>query len=108
MECERIAVDTSKSAFTLHGVDERGRPILRRDLSRARFEELLGKTPPTELVLEACGGSHRWGRVAQAPGHEVRLIPPQYVEPFVERGKDDRNDARGIAQLMRLDAFREV
>lgn len=57
MECERIAVDTSKSVFTLHGVDERGRPILRRDLSRARFEEFLGKIPSTEVVLEACGSS---------------------------------------------------
>ena len=58
MECKRIAVDTSKSVFTLHGVDERDRPILRRDLSRLRFEEFLGKIPPTEVVLEACGSSH--------------------------------------------------
>jgi transposase len=80
MECERIAVDTSKSVFTLHGVDARGRPILRRDLSRARFEEFSGKIPSTEVVLEACGSSHHWSRVAQALGHKVRLIPPQYVK----------------------------
>ena len=80
MECERIAVDTSKSVFTLHGVDERGRPILRRDLSRTRFEEFLGKIPSTEVVLEACGSSHHWGRLAQALGHKVRLIPPRYVK----------------------------
>jgi transposase len=98
MECERIAVDTSKSVFTLHGVDERGRPILRRDLGRARFEEFLGKIPSTEVVLEACGSSHHWGRVAQALGHQVRLIPPQYVKPFVKRGKNDRNDAEAICE----------
>ena len=50
------------------------------------------------MVLEACGSSHHWGRVAQALGHKVRLIPPQYVEPFVKRGKNDRNDAEAICE----------
>src|SRR5690349_2491440 len=108
MGCERIAVDTSKSAFTLHGVDERGRPILRRDLSRARFEGFPGKIPPTELVLEACGGSRHWGRLAQALGHKVRLIPPQYVELFVERGKSDRNDAEAIREAASRPTMRSV
>jgi len=93
MEFKRIAVDTSKAVFTVHGVDERGRPILRENLTRARFEKLLGKASPTEVVLEACGSSHHWGRFAQELGHTVRLIPPQYVKPFVKRGKNDRNDA---------------
>ena len=108
MECERIAVDTSKSVFTLHGVDERGRPILRRDLGRARFEEFLGKIPSTEVVLEACGSSHHWGRVAQALGHKVRLIPPQYVKPFVKRGKNDRNDAEAICEAASRPTMRSV
>jgi transposase len=108
MECERIAVDPSKSVFTLHGVDERGRPILRRDLSRARFEEFLGKIPPTEVVLEACGSSHHGGRVAQALGHEARLIPPQYVKPFVKRGKNDRNDAEAIGEAASRPTMRSV
>ncbi len=98
MEFKRIAVDTSKSVFTLHGVDEHGRPILRQDLTRARFETFLGKTSPTEVVLEACGSSHHWGRVAQALGHTARLIPPQYVKPFVKRGKNNRNDAEAIGE----------
>jgi transposase len=98
MEFKRIAVDTSKSVFTLHGVDEHGRPVLRQDLTRARFETFLGKSSPTEIVLEACGSSHHWGRVAQALGHTVRLIPPQYVKPFVKRGKNDRNDAEAIGE----------
>lgn len=98
MEFKRIAVDTSKSVFTLHGVDEHGRPVLRQDLTRARFETFLGKSSPTEIVLEACGSSHHWGRVAQALGHTVRLIPPQYVKPFVKRGKNNRNDAEAIGE----------
>ena len=98
MEFKRIAVDTSKSVFTLYGVDERDRPILRQDLTRARFETFLGKISPTEVVLEACGSSHHWGRVAQELGHTVRLIPPQYVTPFVKRGKNNRNDAEAIGE----------
>jgi transposase len=98
MEFKRIAVDTSKSVFTLHGVDEHGRPVLRQDLTRARFETFLAKLSPTEVVLEACGSSRHWGRVAQALGHTVRLIPPQHVKPFVKRGKNNRNDAEAIGE----------
>jgi transposase len=98
MEFKRIAVDTSKSVFTLHGVDEHGRPVLRQDLTRARFEMFLAKASPTEVVLEACGSSHHWGRVAQALGHTVRLIPPQYVKPFMKRGKNNRNVAEAIGE----------
>ncbi len=108
MEFKRIAVDTSKSVFTLHGVDEHGRPILRRDLSRARFETFLAKTSPTEVVLEACGGSHHWGRVAQALRHTARLIPPQYVKPFVKRGKNNRNDAEAIGEAASRPTMRFV
>jgi transposase len=98
MEFKRIAVDTSKAVFTLHGVDEQDRPILRQNLPRARFEAFLGKMAPTEVVLEACGSSHHWGRFLQGLGHTVRLIPPQYVKPFVKRGKNDRNDAEAICE----------
>jgi transposase len=108
MEFKRIAVDTSKSVFTLHGVDERGRPILRENLTRARFERFLGKVSPTEVVLEACGSSHHWGRFAQALGHTVRLIPPQYVKPFVKRGKNDRNDAEAISEAASRPSMRFV
>ncbi len=98
MEFKRIAVDTSKSVFTLHGVDAEERAILRRDLRRVPFEAFFAKLAPTEVVLEACGGSHHWGRRLTALGHRVRLIPPQYVKPYVKRGKNDRNDAAAIAE----------
>ncbi len=108
MEIKRIAVDTSKSVFTVHGVDEHGRPILRENLTRARFEQFLGKILPTEVVLEACGSSHHWGRFAQELGHTVRLIPPQYVKPFVKRGKNDRNDAEAISEAASRPSMRFV
>jgi len=92
----RIGVDTSKSVFTLHGVDAAGCCVLRRNLRRREFEAFFQKLPPVEVVLEACGGSHHWGRWLMKLGHRVRLIPPQYIKPFVKRGKNDRNDAEAI------------
>ena len=108
MEFARIAVDTSKSAFTMHGVDEQGRPILRRNLTRAQFEKILGKMSPTEVVLEACGRSYHWGRLLLGLGHTVRLIPPQYVKPFVKRGKNGRNDAEAICEAASRPTMRFV
>ena len=95
-EFTRIAVDTSKHVFTLHGVDRDGRVVLRRDLRRGAFLVFFAKLAPTQVVMEACGGSHHWGRELAALGHEVRLIPAQYVKPFVRRGKNDAADAEAI------------
>jgi len=96
MEYRRIAVDTSKHVFTLHGIDAAGAVVLRRDLRRADFEAFFAKQAACEVVLEACGASHHWGRRLMALGHRVRLLPPQYVKPFVKRGKNDRLDAAAI------------
>jgi transposase len=76
-EIKRIAIDTSKSVFTLHGVDDGGRAILRRNLRRGELLRFFARLPPVAVALEACGGSHHWGRVLSAAGHQVRLIPPQ-------------------------------
>lgn len=98
MQYDHIAIDLSKSVFTLHGVDEDAKKvILRKDLSRSQFLPFFEKLPPTKIFMEACGGAHHWGRKLQAMGHEVLLIPPQYVKPFVKRGKNDRNDAQAIS-----------
>ena len=97
-EFKLIAIDTSKHVFTLHGIDERGGTVLRRELRRSQVEGFFQKQPATEVVLEACGGSHHWGRRLTALGHRVRLLPPQYVKPFVRRGKNDRIDAEAIAE----------
>ena len=98
MDLKRIGIDTSKSVFTVHGIDAGDRAVLRRNLSRAAFEAFFAKLAPTDVALEACGGSHHWGRVLGAMGHRVRLIPAQYVTPFVKRGKNDRNDAEAICE----------
>jgi len=98
MQYKRIAIDTSKSVFTLHGIVANDQPVLRRNLRRSDLEAFFAKLPPTEVVMEACGGSHHWGRVLTKLGHRVKLIPPQYVKPYVKRGKNDRNDAEAICE----------
>ena len=108
MDLKLIAIDTSKHIFTLHGIDERGRPTLRREIKRDQMEGFFRKLPATEVALEACGGSHHWGRMLQEMGHQVRLIPPQYVKPFVKRSKNDRNDAEAIAEAASRPSMRAV
>jgi transposase len=95
---KRIAIDTSKSVFTLHGIDHSDQPTLRLNMSRARLLTFFRKLPPTEIVMEACGAAYHWARELTELGHGVRLIPPQYVKPFVKRGKNDRNDAAAICE----------
>jgi transposase len=79
-------------------VDAEGQVRVRKNLPRGKLAAFFGQLPPTEVVLEACGGSHHWGRLLQRLGHRVRLIPPQYVKPFVLRAKNDRNDAAAICE----------
>jgi transposase len=98
MNLKRIGLDTSKAVFTLHGVGQDEKAALRRNMRRAEMEAFFAKLPPTHVALEACGGSHHWGRRLAAMGHTVQLIPPQYVKPFVRRGKNDRNDAEAISE----------
>lgn len=108
MELKRVAIDTSKHVFTIHGVDLSDRAVLRRELRRGQLEAFMAKLAPTEVALEACGGSHHWGRVLVRLGHRVKLIPPQYVKPFVKRSKNDRNDAEAICEAASRPTMRSV
>ena len=97
-ELTRIGVDTSKAVFTLHGIDAAERPVLRINLRRAQMVPFFRKLRPTIVAMEACGSSHYWARELAALGHTVHLVPPQYVKPYVKRGKNDRNDAAAICE----------
>lgn len=108
MKLKRIAIDTSKHVFTLHGVDEAECPALRRELRRGQVARFFAKQEPLEVVLEACGSAHHWGRQLGALGHRVKLIPPQYVKPFVKRSKNDRNDAEAISEAAARPTMRFV
>ena len=104
----RIGMDTSKSVFVLHGVDSSENPVLRKKLRRQQVLEFFGKLEPTKIGLEACGGAHYWARELQALGHEVVLLPPQYVKPYVKRNKNDAADAEAICEAMSRPTMRFV
>jgi len=97
-EIKRIGIDPSKAVFTLHAIDPADRPVLRVNLRRAQILPFFKKRPRTQIAMEACGSAHHWARKLTALGHDVRLIPPQYIKPYVKRGKNDRNDAEAICE----------
>lgn len=107
-EITRVAIDTSKAVFTIHAVDARDRPVLRRNLRRHEVAAFFGKLSAADIAIEACGASQHWARTLQALGHRVRLIPAQYVKPFVKRGKNDRNDAEAISEAAARPGMRFV
>ena len=93
-----IGLDLAKHVFQIHGADAEGSPVVNRKLRRAQVLRFFEKQPACLVGLEACGSSHYWAREIAALGHEVRLIPPAYVKPFVKRGQNDRNDAEAIRE----------
>jgi transposase len=104
----RIGMDTSKQFFQLHGVDASEQPVLRRKLRRRELLPFFKRLEPTLIVLEACGGSHYWARELGLLGHDVKLIAPQLVKPYVPRGKNDAADAAGLCEAASRPAMRFV
>src|SRR5207237_2059804 len=104
----RVGLDTSKHVFQIHGVDENEQPVLRRQIRRSEVEKVFAKLPPTRIGLEACGASHHWARVLRDLGHEVMLLPPQYIKAYVKRGKNDAIDAAAICEAMSRPGMRFV
>ena len=104
----RIGMDTSKQIFQLHGVDEAERVVLRRKIRRKEVLALFAGLAPTVVGIEACGGSHYWARELRRLGHEVKLIAPQFVKPYVKRGKNDAADAEALCEAMSRPTMRFV
>ncbi|MEF2549947.1 transposase [Aurantimonas sp. A2-1-M11] len=103
-----LAIDLAKGSFQVCAVGPDGAVLYNRALSRPRLIALLADHPACVVAMETCATSRHWGRVAQAHGHEVRLVPAVYVKPFVERQKNDRADAEAIAEAASRPSMRFV
>ena len=102
MKLSRVGVDLAKNVFQVHGVDRRGQVVCRRRLTRKRWlPALMAQADPgCEVGMKACASAHHWARELQSHGYTVRLIPPQFVKPFVKSNKNDANDAEAICEAM--------
>ena len=102
MNISRIGIDLAKNVFQLHGVDRHGKAVWKRRLSRSKWLKVLldQAEPGCEIGMEACGGAHHWARELESRGYTVKLIPPQFVKPYVKSNKNDANDAEAICEAM--------
>ena len=99
---------TRRSTFSTSRRKRGEEPILRKKLRRKEMVGFFEKLPPSVIAIEACGGSHHWARLLRSFGHEVKLIPPQYVKPYVKRGKNDAADAEALCEAMSRPTMRFV
>ena len=108
MEITTLGLDLAKNVFQVHGVSRTGEVVVRRALRRAQMIPFFSKLAPCLIGMEACGTSHYWARELTGLGHEVRLMPPAYVKPYVKRGKTDAGDAEAICEAVRRPTMRYV
>jgi transposase len=104
----RIGVDLAKNFFQVHAIEREGETAFSRKLSRTKFREFFQRITPCRVGMEACGSAHYWARELRAMGHEVVLIPPAYVKPYVKRGKNDPVDAAAVCEAMSRPEMRFV
>jgi transposase len=107
-EVSTIGVDLAKYVFQLHGVDDEGKPVLRRQLRRSQMLEVFQGLPGCLVGMEACASAHYWARELTRLGHEVRLMQPSYVKGYVKRGKTDKADAEAICEAVTRPSMRFV
>lgn len=103
-----VGLDIAKNSFHAHGCAKDGSKVFSKALPRGRVLEFFGRVEPCTIALEACAGAHHWSRELSRLGHEVRLIAPQYVKPYVKRQKNDANDAAAIAEAASRPTMRFV
>ena len=100
MKITTVGIDLAKNLFQVHGVDERGKAVLRKQLRRAQVAVFFGNMPPCLIGMEACASAHHWARTLQRFGHTVRLIAAQFVKPYVKTNKNDIADAEAICEAV--------
>lgn len=108
MKIVTVGLDIAKQTFQAHGVDGKGRVVMRKRLRRAEVPSFFAGVEPCLIGLEASGGAHYWFRVLSRLGHTVRLIAPQFVKPYVKSQKNDANDAEAICEAVSRPSMRFV
>lgn len=108
MQITTIGLDLAKRVFQVHAVDASGDVVVRKALRRSQVLPFFTKLPPCLIGIEACGTSHHWARELTRLGHEVRMMPPAYVKPYVKRGKNDAVDAEAICEAVTRPTMRFV
>lgn len=108
MKISTIGIDLAKNVFAIHGVDETGRVVVQRTLRRSQVLPFFRKLEPCLIGMEACATAHYWSRKLMAFGHDVRLMPPSYVKPYIKRGKTDGIDAAGCCEAVTRPTMRFV
>lgn len=107
-EITTVGLDLARNVFQAHAVDATGAVVIRRQVRRAQMLLFFFRLKPCLIGIEACAGAHFWARELAKPGHEVRLIPPSCVKPFVKRGKTDAADAEAICTAVMQPVMRFV
>jgi transposase len=108
MQITTIGLDIAKNLFQVHGADAQGRMVLKRKLARGKVLEFFATLPACLVGLEACGAAHYWARELTRLGHEVRLMPPQYVRPYVKTNRHDAADAEACCEAVQRPGMRFV
>lgn len=108
LQVSTIGLDIAKHVFHVHGADGKGRTVFSKRISRGKLLDFFAAQPSCTVALEACGGAHHWARQLTQLGHQVRLIPPAYVKPFVKRQKNDAIDAEAICEAAQRPSMRFV
>ena len=98
MNITTLGIDIAKNLFQLHGVERQGKCVLEKRLRREELTHFIANIPACIIIMEACSGAQHWARQFKQLGHEVKLISPQYVKPYVKRHKNDKNDAAAIVE----------
>ncbi|WP_367395213.1 IS110 family transposase [Cupriavidus sp. Agwp_2] len=108
MQITTIGIDLAKNVFQVHGANERGKTVLRKQLRRDQVAAFFANLPSCLIGMEACGSAHHWARKLQALGHTVRLMAPQFVKPYVKSNKNDAADAQAICEAVTRPTMRFV
>ena len=108
MQVTTVGIDLAKNVFRIHGCDAHGKPVLRKQLGRRQLLSFIANLPRCLVAMEACASAHYWAREFEKLGHQVRLIGPRFVRPYVKGNKNDASDAEAICEAASRPSMRFV